>query len=228
MVFITGVAALTLMATTALAFTSTIHDRRVSAEEARRMAAIAHQQSAFPIVANERVVRQLNLLLSTPDGRAYLQANLERMHGYEAFISDQLVRHGMPLELLAVPLAEAGYRNLPQSDNPRHGAGLWMFIAPTARRFGLTVDATKDERLDVAAETGAAIRLLSSLYLQFNDWGLALLAYNAGSARVESAIRQTGSRDFWELIARGHENDSEYLARVMAAILVLANPSVLD
>jgi hypothetical protein len=228
MVFITGAVALTLMATTALALSSTIHDRRISADEAHRMAAVAQQNGSFPIVANDRVVRQLNLLVSTPDGRAYLQASLERMQGYEAFISEQLARQGMPLELLAVPLAEAGYRNLPQGDNPRHGAGLWMFVAPTARRFGLRVDSQRDERLDVAAETGAAIRLFSSLHLQFKDWGLALLAYNAGSALVERAIRQTGSRDVWKLIDQGYENDPEYVPRVMAVILILENPTVLD
>jgi membrane-bound lytic murein transglycosylase D len=227
-VFITGGVALALMATTALAFASTIHDRRISADEARKMAAVAQQNTRFPIAANARVVRQLNLLLSTPDGRAYLQASLERMQGYEALLSQQLAGHGMPLELLAVPLAEAGYRNLPQDGNPRHGAGLWMFVAPTARAFGLRVDSQRDERLDVAAETGAAIRLFSSLHREFDDWGLALLAYNAGSARVERAIVQTGSRDVWTLIDRGYENDPDYVPRVMAAILILENPAVLD
>jgi membrane-bound lytic murein transglycosylase D len=227
-VFSTGAAVLTLMATTAFAFTSTIHDRRISAKEADRMAAIARRDSTFPIAMNDSVVRQLNLLLSTPDGRAYLHASLDRMRGYEAFISDQLVRHGMPLELLAVPFAEAGYRNQPQGGDPRHGAGLWMFIAPTARRFGLTVDANRDDRLDAAAETDAAIRMLSGLYRQFHDWGLALLAFNAGSKRVEKAIHETGSRDVWTLIDQGHENDAGYVARVTAAILILENPAVLD
>jgi membrane-bound lytic murein transglycosylase D len=225
---ITAAVALALMATTALAFASTIHDRRVSVEEARRMAAVSLRDTDFPITVNDRVVKQLNVLLSTPDGRAYLQASRERMRRYEAFISERLVQRGMPLELLAIPLAESGYRNLPPSDNPRHGAGLWMFIAPTARQFGLTVEANRDERLDVTAETDAAIRLLSSLYRQFDDWGLALLAYNAGSARVERAIVQTGSRDVWQLIDRGHENDPNYVALVMAAILILENPSELD
>jgi membrane-bound lytic murein transglycosylase D len=227
-VFIAGAAALALMATAALAFASTIHDRRISAGEAHRMAAVAQQGSSFPIVANGRVVRQLNLLLSTPDGRAYLQASRERMRGYEVFISERLTSHGLPLELLAVPLAEAGYRNLPHDGNPRHGAGLWMFVAPTAQRFGLTVDANRDDRLDVAAETGAAIRLLSSLYDEFKDWGLALLAYNAGSAVVERGIVRTGSRDVWKLIEQGYENDADYVSRVMAVILILENPTVLD
>lgn len=224
----TGAAVLTLMATTALAFASTVHDRRISADEAERMAAIAREGSAFPVAVNSAVVRELNRLLSTPDGRAYLQASLARMRGYEAFISEQLARHRMPLELLAVPLVEAGYRNEPQGPDPRHGAGLWMFIAPMARRSGLTVDAQRDDRLDVAAETGAAIRLFSELYRQFGDWGLALLAYNAGNEHVERAITRTGSRDVWTLIAHGHENDPGYVPRVMAAILILENPSVLD
>jgi hypothetical protein len=192
------------------------------------MAAVARRDSTFPIVVNDSVVTQLNLWLSTPDGRAYLQDSLGRMRNYEAFISGQLVRYGLPPELLAVPLVEAGYRNQPQGADPRHGAGLWMFIASTGRRFGLAVDANRDERLDVAAETDAAIRLFSSLYQQFGDWGLALLAFNAGSARVERAMAQTGSRDVWTLIARGHENDAAYVPRVMAAILILENPGVLD
>ena len=227
-VLVASAAALTLMTATALAFTSTIHDRRISAEEASRMAANAQRDSTFPIVVNDRVLKQLNLFLSTPDGRAYLQASLERMQTHQAFISEQLNQRGLPLELLAVPLVESGYRNLPQSDDIRHGAGLWMFIAPTARSWGLTVNANLDERLDVRAETNAATQMLSSLYRQFNDWGLALLAYNAGSARVENAIRQTGSRDVWAVTDKGYENDPDYLPRVMAAILIIKNPSALE
>lgn len=192
------------------------------------MAVVARQDSTFPIVVNDRVLEQLNLLLATPDGRVYLQASLDRMQNYRVLISEQIAQHGMPLELLAVPLVESGYRNLPRNDNPRHGAGLWMFIEPTAKRFGLIVDASRDERLDVSAETGAAMRYFSSLHRQFNDWGFALLAYNAGSARVESAIRKTGSRDAWEIIGKGYENDPDYVPRVMAAILILKNPSTLD
>lgn len=223
-----GGVALALMATTAPAVSSTIHDRRTSVAEAQRMAAVARQGGTFPIAVNDRVVRQLNVLLSTPDGRAYLKASLGRMRSYEALISERLERQGMPLELLAVPLVESGYRNLPPSDNPRHGAGLWMFIAPTARQFGLTVDASRDERLDVVAETGAAIRMLSGLHRRFGDWGLALLAYNAGSARVDRAIAQAGSRDVWQLTAQGHENDADYVPRVFAVILILHNRAVLD
>lgn len=38
----------------------------------------------------------------------------------------------------------------------------------------------------------------------------------------------SGSRDVWQIIGQGHENDRDYLPRVMAAVLIMQNPSVLD
>jgi beta-lactamase regulating signal transducer with metallopeptidase domain len=227
-VLVAALASFATMTATALAFGSSIHDRRVSAAEADRMAAIARQGTAFPISMNEHVLKQLNLLLATPDGRAYLQASLARMQRHRALISQQTAHYGLPPELLAVPLVESGYRNLPPGDDPRHGAGLWMFIAPTAERFGLAVGASRDDRLDVPAQTDAAMRYFTALHRQFNDWGLSLLAYNIGNPQVEHAIRETGSRDAWRIIERGYENDPEYLPRVMAAILILKNPNALE
>jgi membrane-bound lytic murein transglycosylase D len=223
-----GVVALSALAVTALAFGATIQDRRVSSEDAARMATVARESSAIPIAVGERVLRQLNLLLATPDGRAHLQASLDRMQAYEALLSAELARHGLPAELLAVPLVESGFRNFKPDGDPRHGAGLWMFIEPTARRFGLTVEAGRDERLDVAAETRAAAQLFAELYSRFGDWGLAILAFNAGAARVEEGIRATGSRDVWEIVERGFQNDPDYVARVMAVVLIMKNPSVLS
>jgi membrane-bound lytic murein transglycosylase D len=223
-----GVIALSVLALAALAFSSPIQDRRISADEAARMAAFARESSAVPIAVNDRVLRQLNLLLATPDGRAYLQASLDRMQSYKTLLSGELSRLGLPPELLAVPLVESGYRNLQPDADPRRGAGLWMFIEPTASRFGLTVNTRVDERLDVTAETRAAVQYFADLYRHFGDWGLAILAYNAGAARVEDGIRTAGSRDVWQIIGQGHENDRDYLPRVIAAVLIMKNPSVLD
>jgi beta-lactamase regulating signal transducer with metallopeptidase domain len=223
-----GMAAVALLAATALGCSATIQDRRISADEGARMAAAARATSGVPIAVNDRVLRELNLLLATPDGRAYVQGSLDRMRSYEPTLSAELARHGLPAELLAVPLVESGYRNLAPNPNPPHGAGLWQFIEPTAERFGLTVDESRDDRLDVPAATRAAARFFADLHRRFGDWGLAILAYNAGAARVEEGIRATGSRDVWRLIDQGHENDRDYLARVMAAVIVMENPSVLE
>ena len=72
------------------------------------------------------------------------------------------------------------------------------------------------------------MRLLSSLQLRFHDWNLTLLAYNTGQRRVERGISETGSTDAWDLVSRGYENDPDYLPRVMAVILIIRNPAVLD
>jgi membrane-bound lytic murein transglycosylase D len=177
---------------------------------------------------NEEVIAQLNRLLATPDGREYLRASLRRMREHHHMVATKLVENELPLDLLAVPLVESGYRNLEQSEDPRRGAGLWMFLAPTARKFDLTVSARRDERLDPAAETGAAVRMFSAEYSRYRDWGLALLAYNCGSGCVDQGIEKTGERDVWRIVAEGYENDPDYVARTMAAMLILRNASELD
>ncbi len=218
----------TVMTGVAVAASGTVQDRRISLQQAHSMASNARAGSDFPIVVNARVLAQLNRLLGTPDGRAYARASLQRMAQYQGLIAQKTAQYGLPAELIAVPLAESGFRNLPRSANPRHGAGIWMFIAPTARRFGLTVDEHLDERLDVTAATDAAMRMLAGLDQDFADWGLALLAYNAGNRQVQRAIEATGSRDVWHIIEHGYENDTDYVASVMAALLIIRNPAALQ
>jgi membrane-bound lytic murein transglycosylase D len=227
-VALTGAIALAVLGAFSLAVARPVADRRIVPAEAEHLATVARRGSEYPITMNERVLEQLNLLLGTPDGRAYLRASLARKDRYESFISEQLHRYGLPPEMIAVPLVESGFRVLPPVKDSNRGAGLWMFIESTARRFGLEVTETRDERLSVQQETTAAMRLLSSLQRRFQDWNLTLLAFNAGQDSVERAMRETGSTDAWDLVRDGYENDPNYLARVMAVILIIKNPAVLD
>jgi membrane-bound lytic murein transglycosylase D len=217
-----AVAVLALLVTGA-GLSDAVHDRRVSLAEAQELAASARLGSSFPIVINDQVLTELNRFLGTPDGRKFLRDGLKRMDGHEALIAARLAEHGLPRELLAVPLVESGYRNLQQSANPLHGAGIWMFIRPTARRFGLSVEAGQDERLDVASETDAAIRMFSRLHAEFGDWSFALLAYNSGSELVRRAIRDAGATDAFWATEHGYEHEPGYVARVTAAVIVLKN-----
>ena len=221
-----GVVGISMLAAVSLAVGNPIHDRRVTMEEAQKMLAVAKRNSAFPLELNDRVLAQLNVLLGTPDGRAFVDESLERMALYQSHIAEHIVRYGLPEELLAVPLVESGYHNDAYDGNPRHGAGLWRFIEPTARNYGLRVDKQVDERLNVAAETDAAMRLLSDLHRRYDDWRLALLAYNGGNWRVEKGMRATGSNNAWDLVDAGFENDKHYLARVVASILIVKNRTI--
>jgi membrane-bound lytic murein transglycosylase D len=222
-----AVLGLAVLTSLSWAFNAPVADRRIEWSDAQHMVDIARRASEFPLTLNDPVLEQLNLLLGTPDGRAELQASLLRMRRYQSGIDRQLHEAGLPRELNAVPVVESGYRNLPPIRGSMNGAGLWMFIESTARRVGLRIDHGRDERLGIPQETTAAVKLLGDLHKHFNDWNLALLAYNVGEKQVEAGVRTTGSRDAWRLIAAGDEKDRDYLARVVAVMVILKNPSVL-
>jgi membrane-bound lytic murein transglycosylase D len=221
-----NMAAIAILVGTGVVLPGAVQDRRVSSEQAHAMAQAASKGSSFPIVMNDQVLEELNRLMGTPDGRAFMRDSLKRMRTHEPLVSGLIAQYDLPTELLAVPITESGYRNLPQAPNGI-GAGLWQFIKPTARAYGLVVDETRDERLDPRLETDAAMRMLTQLHGEFGDWNLALLAYNGGSRLVQRGIQESGSRDAFRLVELGYQNDKRYLPRVMATVIVLRNEHLL-
>ena len=215
----------------AFALQTSLQDRVVGAEQARALAARA-QASDFSVVVNDQVLERINRLVGTPAGREFTQGALQRMPDYRAAIEQRLAENGMPASLVAVALIESGFRNdagLPSEPTlspAMRGAGIWMFVPETARRYGLSVQPSRglDERLDVAKETDAAIAYLGHLHRQFGDWHLALAAYNQGEHQVARAIDETAVRDPFALAKQGRLND--YLATVMAGVVILANPDI--
>ncbi len=216
---------------TALAFTTNkaIDSRSLSMADAEKMAKHARTNSRFPITVNDFVLEWLNYYLGTIQGRGHMRQSLLRMEAYRPMIEKKLLEYNAPIELMAIPIVESGYQNLLPSANPVSGAaGLWQFIAPTARFFGLKVNKHIDERMDIPKETDVAIRYLMANKMVFNSWELAIMAYNSGEKRVRDGIEKTGSDDAWELVKKGYENDTNYLAKVIAAILIMKNPSSLN
>lgn len=207
-----------------------VRDQRISLSQAETMA--RQVSSRFPVVVNDLVLKELNRYLGSPQSRAQMKATLERMASERGRLIGVLQKYDAPIELLAVPIVESGYQNLSETQNSAwptwKAAGVWQFIRQTARNYGLRVDSKRDERLDVLIVTDAAMRLLQANHLRFKDWGLSLLAYNAGEDAVQKGIDATGSRDPWVLIRNGHEGDRGYLAKVMAAILIAANPEIVE
>jgi membrane-bound lytic murein transglycosylase D len=152
---------------------------------------------------------------------------LHRMEQYRPMIKAKIKEYGVPAELIAIPIIESGYRNLPQNPQRSIGAGLWMFIKHTATAYGLRVNETVDERLDVLKETDAAMRLLKSEKIRFGKWPLSVLAYNAGDKIVTKGIFKTGSHNAWVLIEHGFQGEKDYLPRLMAAMIIMKNPDLI-
>ncbi len=217
----------TVMTLTAYATTSLVQDRRVTFKEAQAFAQNAKMNSHFPIVVNELVLKELNRYIGTPEGREFMRKALARMETYKPMVQRKMNQYQLPEELLAIPLIESGYQNLPQSENKSWGAGLWMFIESTAVSYGLRVDSVIDERLEPEILTDAAMRYLSANQLRFKDWPLATLAYNIGESKVQEGINKLKTRDAWLLTRNGYQGE-QYLARLMAAILIMKNPESVE
>lgn len=134
--------------------------------------------------------------------RDVVERGYRRSGRYLPMIRRILAREGVPPQLAYLAAVESNYNPLARS--PARAVGLWQFTAPTARSFGLRLHRPwYDERMDPEASTVAAARLLAYLYDRFDNWELALAAYNTGEGRVFKAMadakRRTGKSDFWSL-----------------------------
>jgi membrane-bound lytic murein transglycosylase D len=116
---------------------------------------------------------------------------------YFNLIDNIFAQYGLPKELKYLAVIES---NLSTSATSWVGAGgPWQFMPYTAREYGLVVNAGFDERRDYYKSTHAAARYLLTLYKQMHDWLLVIAAYNGGPGRVYTAMKKSGSRNFWNL-----------------------------
>jgi membrane-bound lytic murein transglycosylase D len=112
-------------------------------------------------------------------------------------MDDILTRNGLPTQLKYLAVIESFLQF-----NARSWAGAvgpWQFMPTTARNMGLKVSRKVDERRDLLKSTQAACKYLTTLFGLYGDWLLVIAAYNGGPGTVNSAIKRSGSRDFWEL-----------------------------
>ncbi len=151
---------------------------------------------AYRVHLNEHV-RFFLTRFQTGYRRSVVEGSLARSGRYLPMIVDVFRQKGIPEELVFTAMIESGFDPLAVSS--AGAKGLWQFMAPTARLYGLRVDGWLDERLDPEKSTVAAANYLRDLYATFGSWDLAQAAYNAGEVRVQQAIQSTGSRDFWAL-----------------------------
>ncbi len=118
---------------------------------------------------------------------------------YMPIFEDALERHKMPLELKYLPVIESAL--VPTAVSKAGAGGLWQFMPPTAKGMGLEINSLVDQRRDPYLASDAAARYLKQLYQTYNDWSLAIAAYNCGPGNVNKALRRAGDgkHDFWEI-----------------------------
>ena len=127
--------------------------------------------------------------------------NLNKMKSwgrpYFDIMNNILAQHGLPTELKYLSVIESALKTYAVSW--AGAVGPWQFMPTTARNLGLRVSSRVDDRTDFYKSTHAAARYLTELYGIYNDWLLVIAAYNGGPGNVNSAIRRSRSKNFWDL-----------------------------
>jgi len=146
---------------------------------------------------NARVRRYIDVY--TIERREHLARIIGLAQLYFPMFEEALDRYELPLELKYLAIVESALD--PSAVSSSGAVGLWQFKLNTSRMFDLEVTSYVDERRDPYKATEAACKYLAYLYRIFDDWQLALAAYNGGPGEVQRAIiRSGGKRNFWELL----------------------------
>lgn len=229
--WLAGTAVTLMMAGTSWAAQGVVADHRVSRADVERRAARLEQRTGFPLPVDEGVVARLNVWVADPASRRSMQRAMERMPRYRDMIEAALRAHGLPPELLGIVMAESAFDNEVYPDRPveQRSAGIWQIIPRTARQLGLQVSPAIDERLDPGKATEAAAAFLTSLYARYQDWPVAIAAYNAGEKRIDSlAAGATSAAEVRARVLASGDEHARYVRAVIAAIILIDNPSLLE
>lgn len=151
------------------------------------------------------------------------RASTEKLLGladvYFPIFEEHLARHGVHHHLKYLPIIES--RLNPVAKSYASAVGLWQFISSTAKLYNLKITSTIDERSNTYKASDAAARLLKALYVRYDDWALALAAYNCGGGRVNKAIKSAGGvKNYWKIKAYLPKETQKYVPYFMAVVYV--------
>ncbi|MDO3694110.1 transglycosylase SLT domain-containing protein [Wenyingzhuangia sp. chi5] len=151
--------------------------------------------------------------------RKYYPDMMARAEYYFPLFEAQLANYEIPLEIKYLAIVESALK--PRAKSRVGATGLWQFMYQTGKMYDLKVSSYVDERQDPVKATKAACKYLERLYHSFNDWDLALAAYNSGPGNVSKAIRRSGNRtNYWNIRPYLPKETSDYLPAFYATMYI--------
>ena len=133
---------------------------------------------------------------------------------YFPIFEQKLDKYNLPLELKYLSVVESSLNT--RAKSPSGALGLWQFMYPTAKEYGLRVTSYIDERLDPFKSTEAACKYFIKLYDLFGDWNLVLAAYNGGPGYIQRKMISTGYDNYWDLRPHLRTETRNYVPKFIA------------
>ena len=186
---------------------------------ATQFVVIEDRDGHIPLVRNKKVDQFINYFKTK--GRPQFEIWLDRLDVYGPVLSKIIEQNNLPPELLYLAMIESGLN--PKAHSKAAATGMWQFIYSTGKIYGLKRNWYIDERRDPEKSTKAAMAYLSTLYNEFDNWYLALAAYNSGENRVRRATKLHQTSDFWQLHSLPRETRN-YMPYFLAATIMAKNP----
>mgnify|MGYP002622342671 CR=1 FL=1 len=175
-------------------------------------------RTVIPMTMNSEVRAHIRLYLRIMSRR--LDLTLMQKEKYFPLFQEALDCYGVPDEVKYLTIVESALN--PEATSRVGAAGLWQFMYNTGRVYDLEVNSVMDERRDPVKASYAAAHYLSDLHRIFDDWTLAIAAYNCGPGNVNKAIaRSGGRRDFWEIYYNLPRETRGYIPSLIAVVYVM-------
>jgi membrane-bound lytic murein transglycosylase D len=172
----------------------------------------------IPMTYNPLVRKSIDLY--TDRRRSLIRYMLGMADFYFPVMEQILEEHELPLELKYLAVVESALNPVALS---RVGAcGLWQFMLPTGKNYGLEINSLVDDRRDPIKATHAACRYFKDMYAIYGDWHLVIASYNCGPGNVNKAIRRSGGKmDFWKIYPHLPRETRSYVPLFIAAGYVM-------
>ena len=178
---------------------------------------VLNQKTPFNVEYNPALESVIKSFLK--NRRKTLERLMSLSHYYFPLFEQEMDNANIPLEMKYLSIVESALN--PRARSRVGATGLWQFMYPTGKMYGLDVSSYVDERSDPIRSTKAAAKYLSRLYAMFNDWDLALAAYNSGPGNVTKAIRRSGGKqNYWNLRPHLPRETAGYVPAFLATMYI--------
>lgn len=178
-------------------------------------------ETDMPFELNETIFAFIDYFVVR--NRSYTKMVLQRKETFFPLFEESLRDHNMPEDVKFLAVIESGLN--PKARSRVGAMGLWQFMPYTGRDYKLNVSPYMDDRMDPEMSTEAAMKFLKSLHNRYNDWELAMAAYNCGPGNVNKAIRRSGGKKkFWEIYQYLPRETRSYIPQFQAIMYVMRHP----